>query len=103
MPPSTFAAILQDHLKHAENVADLIEKGEGARPELDRLRGRLIDILDIIESNPGIEAAADDLYEVAARAVTGSAREPQLHSRARRIIREAVLRLKERLVSARPL
>jgi hypothetical protein len=34
-------------------------------------------MLDIIDRNPGIEAAADDLYEVAAKTVAGSSRERQ--------------------------
>ncbi len=103
MTPSTFAEILEDRLKHVENAVALIENGEGDRPELDHLRGHLIDILDIIERNPGIEAAADDLYEIAARAVTGSARERSSLSRGRRIIREAALRFRDRLITALPL
>ena len=62
MTPSTFAEILEDRLKRVENAVALIDNGEGDRPELDNLRGHLIDILDIIERNPGIEATADDLY-----------------------------------------
>ncbi len=69
MTPSTFAEILEDRLKDVENAVALIEQGEGDRPELDSLRGHLIDILDIVERSPGIEAAAVDLYEIAARAV----------------------------------
>ncbi len=103
MTPSTFVAILDDRFRFIDDAVSRIENGEGGRPELDSLRGHLIDILDIIERSPGIEAAADDLYEVAARAVTGSARERQPQSRERRIIREAVLRLKERLATAQPL
>ena len=64
MTPSTFAEILEDRLKHVENAVALIVNSEGDRPELDNLRGHLIDILDIVERNPGIEAAADDLYEL---------------------------------------
>lgn len=80
MTPSTFAEILEDRLKHVQAAIALIEKGEGDRPELDNLRGHLIDILHVIERNPGIEAAADDLYEIAAnfpiapKAVVPSAR-----------------------------
>ena len=45
MTPSTFAEILEDRLKHVENAVALIDNGEGDRPELDNLRGYLIDIL----------------------------------------------------------
>ncbi len=103
MTPSTFAALLEERLKHVEDAVALIEKGEVGRPELESLHAHLIEILDIIERDPGVEAAADDLYEVAARAVSGSARERQPQSRERRIIREAALRLKERLATAQPL
>ena len=43
MTPSTFAEILEDRLKHVEAAVALIEKGEGDRAALDRLRGHLID------------------------------------------------------------
>jgi len=44
MTPSTFAAILEDRLRLIEDAVALIEKGDGDRPELDSLRGHLIDI-----------------------------------------------------------
>ena len=103
MTPSTFAALLDERLKFIEGAVFRIESGEGDRPELDSLRAHLIDILDVIDRNPGIEAAADDLYEVAARAVSASASERRPQSRERRMIREAALRLKERLATAQPL
>ncbi len=70
MTPNTFAGLLEDWLKHVEDVVAHLEKGEGHRPALDSLRGHLIDLIDIIERHPGVEAAADDLYDVAARAVS---------------------------------
>ena len=103
MSPSTFAAILDGHIKHVDDAVARIERGEGDKLDLESLRGHLVDILEIIERNSGIEAAADDLYEVASRSVLGSIGERDPQSRARRILRDAASRLKERLVTAKPL
>ena len=102
MTPSTFAAILEDRLEHIEAAVAVIEKGEGGRPELDGLREHLIGILDQVDRNPGIEAAADDLYEVAARTVVENASERERIARDRRILREAALRFRDRLGTAQP-
>ena len=53
MTPTTFAEILEDRLKHVEAAVSTHQNGESDRPELDSLRGHLIDILDIVERNPG--------------------------------------------------
>jgi len=98
----TFAAILEDRLKHVEDAVTLIEQGDGRTAELDTLRGNLIDILENVERNPGIEAAANDLYDIAAGTVVANAQERQLTNRGRRVLRDALMRLKERLATAQP-
>ena len=103
MSPSTFTATLDGHLKIVEDTVARIEKGEGDKLDLESLRGHLVDVLEIIERNSGIEAAADDLYEVASRSVLGASGEHNPQSRARRILRDAASRLRERLVTAKPL
>src|SRR5215207_8487386 len=86
MTPKTFAAILEDRLKHVESAVTLIEQGDGRTVELDALRGNLIDILENVERNPGIEAAANDLYDIAAGTVVANARERQQTARGRRVL-----------------
>ncbi len=102
MTPSTFAAILEDRLKQVEDAVALVEQGHGRTVELDTVRGNLIDILELVERNPGIEAAADDLYDIAARTVVGNVRERQQSDRGRRVLREGLMRLQERLSTAQP-
>ncbi len=102
MTPNTFAAILEDRLKQVEDAVGLIEQGDGRAAELDTVRSNLIDILELVERNPGIEAAADDLYDMAAGTIVANARERQQTSRGRRVLRDALIRLKERLATAQP-
>jgi hypothetical protein len=102
MTPKTFAAILEDRLKHVEDAVALIEQGDGGAAEINTMRGNLVDILKLVERNPGIEAAADDLHDLAAGTVVANARERQQTSRGRRVLRDALTRLKERLATAQP-
>ncbi len=101
MTPSTFASILEDRVKQIEEAVALIERGDGRTPELASLRADLIDMLEHIERDPGIEAAADALYNAAARTVVETSERERI-ARDRRILREAALRLRERLNTAQP-
>ena len=53
--------------------------------------------IELIERNPGIEAASDDLYSVAEELVVEPDRGPKISR-----LREALLRFGNRLASARP-
>ncbi len=103
MTPNTFAAILEDRLKQVEDAVGRIEQGDGRAAELDTVRSNLIDILELVERNPGVEAAADDLYDMAAGTMAANALERQQTSRGRRVLRDALIRLKERLATAQPI
>jgi hypothetical protein len=71
---------------------------EDAEAELHTLRARLLDLLELIERDPGIEAASDDLYAVAKEIAFGADRGPRMS----RLSNDAFLRLRDRLGSARP-
>ena len=60
-----------------------------------------VDILGLIERDPGIEAATDDLYEAAAAFLAEVTASTPL-ARHLRLLREARLRYRERLSGARP-
>jgi hypothetical protein len=56
---------LEETLGFVQRALDHIESGDSAEAELHNLRAYLINILDLIERDPAIEAASDDLYSVA--------------------------------------
>ena len=100
MTPNSFVAAREDLLVRVERAAANIEQGEREN-DLHDLRLALIDILGLIERDPGIEAATDDLYEAAAAFLAEVTASTPL-ARHLRLLREARLRYRERLSGARP-
>ena len=100
MTPNSFVAAREDLLGRVERAAANIEQGEREN-DLHDLRLALIDILGLIERDPGIEAATDDLYEAAAAFLAEVTASTPL-ARHLRLLREARLRYRERLSGARP-
>jgi hypothetical protein len=66
------------------------------------LRQLLIDLMVLLERDPGIEAAAADLFATASALVRDTAAGHQPGPRHLRLFREARVRFRERLVAARP-
>ena len=52
---------LEETLGFVQRALDRIETGDSAEAELHNLRAYLINILELIERDPGIEAASDDV------------------------------------------
>ena len=94
-----------------EAVDEAIEAIEAILAQLDRtpdseaglgdLRSQILSILWLVERDPGIEAAADDLYN-AATAVVRVVDDGDSGVRHKRIMNEANLRFRERLRTATP-
>jgi hypothetical protein len=81
-----------------QRALDRIRAGEDAEVELHNVRAYLLNILELVERDPGIEAASDDLYAVAKELASGPDRGPRMS----RLLHEAFLRLGDRVASARP-
>jgi len=83
-------------------IAPVLAKIEqnGGSADLHHLRLHLIDANRLFQRNPGIEAAADDLYTAAAALVSDQAAHVELTARKLRILREAHVRLRSRLEGA---
>jgi hypothetical protein len=80
-----------------------IEDGHSPETEAHNIRANLVNTLELVELDPGIEAAADDLYAVTAAFVTShQQRDHGPERRDRRVLREAFLRLQDKLTGARP-
>ena len=100
MTPGASASALEDLLGRIEQAAMYIEQ-RGTEVDLHDLHLALIDVLSLVERDPGIETATEDLYEAALALVDGSAAGPQI-ARRRRLLRDARRRYRERLAEARP-
>ena len=100
MTPGNFVAALESLLGRIEQAAMHIEQ-RGTEIDLHDLRVALIDVLSLVERNPGIETASEDLYRAALAVVTDIATGPP-SARRLRLLRDARLRFRERLAQARP-
>jgi hypothetical protein len=61
----TDSSAVEDLLASLEGAIEQVGAREGSEPALHTLRIYLLDLLELIGRDPGIEAASDDLYSVA--------------------------------------
>jgi hypothetical protein len=80
-------------------VLRTIEQG-GQAGDLRDLTSHLVRALRLFERNPGIEAAADDLYAAARSLVAEHMKHSQPTGRGRRLLKEAHMRFCSRLEAA---
>ncbi|MBM6593235.1 hypothetical protein [Microvirga pudoricolor] len=78
-----------------------LDEGTDAVTGLNDVRSHILSVLWLVERNPGIEAAADDLYQAAAAFVRAKA-DPSTGNRHKRILNDAMARFRERLAMAVP-
>ncbi|HEY8566540.1 MAG TPA: hypothetical protein VIL65_13635 [Beijerinckiaceae bacterium] len=95
----SFAEAVELLLINAEQLTELIERG-GTQTDLSELRAILVDLRTLVERDPGIEMAIQDLYASCQPAVANKDAPPD--HRRRRLIQEARLRLRDHAVRARP-
>jgi hypothetical protein len=80
-------------------ILSKIEQG-GQTADLRDLGSHLVRALRLFDRNPGIEAAADDLYAAAAALVRENTKLSQPAARGRRLLKDAQLRFCSRLEAA---
>src|SRR5215208_4613076 len=103
VPQRSFGAATDELLSLIEQAIARIEQGEEADAALREMRASLLEIKAMVERDPGIRMAADDLYEAAAALVAGKSAGPDLADVRRwRLLKEAGFRLCARLASAQP-
>jgi hypothetical protein len=90
---------LEEALCSIEKTLARIEQAEDVEAGLNDVQSHILSVLWLVERNPGIEAAADDLYRAAAACVKDKA---SVGSRHRRIMNDASARFRERLKMASP-
>jgi hypothetical protein len=92
---------LADWLNLAEQAVDRIEHGANGVGEVSNLRDCLIGTLKSLKRDAGVEAAADDLYSLAALVVTQT-EVLSLTPRQKRVLRDAARRFCERVTNTVP-
>ena len=98
--PNAFSAARDELLTGIERAVAAIEQG-GKSAELHNLELMMFDVLRLIERDPGIETATQDLYDAAARFALDPTWSVPL-VRQQRLLRDARARYRERLTGARP-
>src|SRR3954452_12897189 len=88
---------VDEALSFIEQALEHIRAGEGSELELQNLRAYLLNILELVERDPGIEAACDDLYASAKELALGRDK----GTRMVRLMESSMLRLRERLAHSR--
>ncbi|WP_144766677.1 hypothetical protein [Methylobacterium dankookense] len=98
MTPALASEMLADRLNGIE--AALVQARLGQPSAVQALRDHLLDILTLVERDPGLDAAADDLHRAAlAIAETGQA-DSGTRARHERLLGDARGRLLQRLEAA---
>ncbi len=93
------AEAVDEKLSLIAPVVVRMEQGGGSA-DLRDLGQLLIDTMGLFQRNPGIEAAADDVYAAAAALVADSTVRSQPIVRKLRLFKEAHVRFRNRLVGA---
>ena len=65
MPDKSLRAAIQDVLAFIRHALTSIERGEAVEAELHNLRAYSLNVLELVEPDPEIEAATDELYTTA--------------------------------------
>ena len=92
---------LEETVGFIERALDRITRDEGAEAELHNVQAYILNVLELVERDPGIEAAADDLQNAVRFFVIGRIDQGDAPRRGR-LMREAYLRFHDRLTAARP-
>ena len=99
MTSETLAETVSEKLRATDQVLSGLQTG-GGEAHLQDLGLLLIGAMGLFDRNPGLEAAADDLYAAAVALVRDSHVGAQPIVRKQRLLREARLRLGTRITSA---
>lgn len=98
-----FEAAKQDRLGFVQGAIAQIARGEGAPAALREMSAFLLDLLTLVERDPALELAADDLYEAAAMLAADRRAGPNaLDPRRWRLLKDAARRFRLRLDAACP-
>src|SRR3954468_16976051 len=89
---------VDETLGFIDQALERIRAGEGSELELQNVRAYLLNILELVERDPGIEAASDDLYAAARELALGDDRGDRMV----RLLDASLMRFGERVTHAVP-
>ncbi len=102
-PELAFRVAIDELLGLVGQAVNRIRSRDGAEAALRELCTALLELTATVARDPGIRLAADDLYAAATALVAGERAGPNtVSARHWRLLREADVRLRDRLASARP-
>jgi hypothetical protein len=90
---------IDEALRAIDTALSRLDETAETSAGLNDVRSHILSILWLVERNPGIEAAADDLYQAAAASMRATA-DAGGASRHRRILGDAAARFRARLALA---
>lgn len=104
------AGMAQTHAEAVDEILGAIDEavarlrgGAVAESEAHRIGAHLLSLLEIVAHNPGIDAAADDLYAAARAFVAARQRQDDGPlKREARVLADALTRLRDRAATAGP-
>lgn len=100
---TTFEAAKQDRLGFVQGAIAQIARGNSPDAALREMSAFLLELLTLVERDPGLELAADDLYEAAVMlAADRRSGRDILDPRRWRLLRDAARRFRMRLDAACP-
>ncbi len=102
MAETTFENAVDEMVGRLHSILLTIQQG-GGEEALYSLQQQLIELMGLVERNPGIEAATGDLYAAAEALVADRAACSQPIARKLRLLVHAHQRFREHLSAARPL
>jgi hypothetical protein len=102
MTETTFENAVDEMVGRLHSILLTIQQG-GGEEALYSLQQQLIELMGLVERNPGIEAATGDLYAAAEALVADRAACSQPIARKLRLLVHAHQRFREHLSAARPL
>ena len=102
MTGATFENAVDEMLGRLHPILLTIQQG-GGEDALCSLQQQLLELMGLVERNPGIEAATGDLYAAAEALVADRAASSQPIARKLRLLVHAHQRFREQLSAAQPL
>lgn len=97
MTPTLRQDILDDRMRGIRKAVSDLTVGDQVEAAAQTVRANLIDVLSLLDRNPGLDAAADDLHR-SVRSAVEAAGVPS--ARVLRLLDEALARFEDRLSAA---
>lgn len=100
MTPQLLNELLSSRVLGIDKALIQIRQSRGAKDAAVTIRAHLIDLLSLLDRNPGLDAAADDLYKSVAAFVEAGGHGASADGRQERLLAEAYARYRTRLDGA---